>query len=510
MNGNDVENGQASVWIDDLDQKLIEAFPGRVVRKDLVQKLKVGFSIPVYVLEYLLGKHCSTTDEEQIEAGIERVKSEIAERVVRSDQRELLKSKLHRTGSIKIIDQVTATLDETVEGGKYWAHLVTAGLDKVNISVNLIDKYERVFTGGVWALVELTYDESLVYRGEVRPFLITDMRPIQIASARLEEYKEARQKFTREEWVDVLIRTMGYEPSHPDFTWRVRLLYLLRFIPFVQKNFNMIELGPKETGKSFVYRQISPHVILVSGGQGSVPDLFGWKGRKDRPGLVVRNDAVAFDEVAGQNFKAAADKQMYQDYMESGSFSRGDDKGEVTANAGMMFVGNIKGDIRNLARTSHLLMPLPETLRDADAFHDRLHAYLPGWEIPKLIPDHFTSHLGFIADYIAEIFHAGLRDLSFTNAYEQYFTLGDQLGHRDRVAVMRTTSGLIKLIHPDGDYTKEELKEYVELALELRRRVKEQIKHMNPDEFSKVDLSLVDKETGQEKVVYCPESYEPD
>jgi len=497
-------NGE-TVVIDALDQKLVEAFPGRVVRKDLVHKLKVGFSVPVYVLEYLLGKYCSSTDENEISQGLQLVKQAIADRVVRADQGELLKARLQRTRSIKLIDLVNVTFDEKDQGGKYWARLATAGLEKVHIEEKLVEKYERVLTGGVWANVELTYDETLVHGGVTRPFVLLRMQPIQVASARLDEWVAARRTFTREEWADVLLRSVGYEPSHSDFTWRRKLLTLLRLVPMVEKNYNLIELGPRETGKSFVFREISPYVILLSGGQGSVADLFGWKNRKDKPGLVVRYDAVAFDEVTGSHFKNESDKQMYKGYMEQGSFSRGDDKGTVSAEAGIVFNGNIDGDVQSIARISHLFAALPDTVRNDSAFHDRWHAYLPGWEMLKLKPEHFTSHLGFIADYMAEIFHNELRPLNFTDAYDSAFALGNHVGQRDRKATMRTVSGLVKLLHPDGKCTREELAEYVAAGLEMRRRVKEQLKRLNPIEFSRVNLSYLDKETGEEHIAECAE-----
>ena len=498
MSGNDMTP-------DALDDKLIAAFPGRVVRKDLVQKLKVGFSIPVYVLEYLLGKYCSTTDEQEIVQGLQHVKDTIRERVVRADQVELVKARLQRTGSAKLIDVVTVTFDETDKAGKYWARLGTAGLDKVHIDEKLVHQYERVLTGGVWANVEIGYDESLLHGGVTRPFVITRMLPIQIASARVEEYLEGRAKFTREEWVDVLMRTMGYEPTHPDLTWRRKLLYLLRLLSLVEKNYNLIELGPRETGKSFVLREISPYGTLLSGGQGSVADLFGWKNRKDKPGNVVRYDLVAFDEVAGGHFKNESDKQMYKGYMEQGSFSRGDDKGTVQADAGIVFNGNIDGDVQSIARTTHLFTPLPESIRNDTAFHDRWHAYLPGWEVAKLKPEYLTTHLGFIADFIAEIFHNVLRPMNLTDAYETWFSFGAHVGQRDRRAAVRTVSGLMKLIHPDGRCTREEMAEYLDFALEMRRRVKEQLKRINPIEFSRVNLSYIDKETGEEFFAECKE-----
>lgn len=498
-------NVEHPAWVDELDAKLIEVFPGRVVRKDLVQRLKVGFSIPVYVLEYLLGKYCSTTDDSQIDVGVANVKEMIKERIVRSDQSELVKARLQRYRSIKMIDMVTVTFDEKDQGGKYWAKFATCGMDKVHIDERIVYEYERTLTGGVWANVELAFDESITHGGVTRPFVLKRMQPIQIASANLDEFNAARRHFTREEWVGVLLRTIGYEPSQSEFTWRRKLFYLLRLIPMVERNYNLVELGPKETGKSFVFREISPYSMLLSGGQGAVTDLFGWKNRKDKPGLVIKYDVVAFDEVAGPNFKSGNDKDMYKGYMEQGSFSRGDDKGTISAEAGIVFNGNTHGDIESLIRTSHLFQPLPETIRDDDAFHDRWHAYLPGWEMPKLTPNLFTSHLGFIADYIAEIFHNQLRPLNFTDCYERYFSFGRQLGHRDRKAVMRTVSGLIKLIHPDGEFSKEELAEYLTFALEMRRRVKEQLKRINPTEFANTDLTFIDKATGTEYSACCPE-----
>ena len=445
--------------LDDLDRKLEAAFPGRVVRKDLVKKLKVGFNIPVYVLEYLLGKYCSTTNEAEIAEGLEAVKSAIAERIVKGDQSELIKARLQRTGSLKLIDLVTATFDEKVQGGKFWAKLATCGLDKVHIDHDIVHKHERLLTGGVWSNIELVYDDTLSGDGVIRPFAIHRLAPIQIATADFEEFVRGRSQFTRDEWVDVLLRSMGYEPTHPDFTPRRKLLFLLRLVPMVERNFNLIELGPRGTGKSYVYREISPYVILLSGGQGGVPDLFGWKNRKDKPGLVLKFDLVAFDEVAGSNFKAESDKQMYKGYMEQGSFSRGDDKGTLSADAGIVFNGNLDGDVETTARISHLFAALPETVRNDMAFHDRWHAYLPGWEMPKMQPDYFTWHLGFISDYLAEIFHTQLRPRNYTDIYDRYFSLGSHVEERDRKAIARTTSGLIKLIHPDGTCTKAEVED---------------------------------------------------
>ncbi|MFH2075674.1 MAG: protease Lon-related BREX system protein BrxL [Pseudomonadota bacterium] len=492
-------------WVDALDQKLFDAFPGRVVRKDLVKRFKVGDNIPVYVLEYLLGKYCSTTNAKEIEEGILRVKDVVTERIVRADRGELIKSNLRKNGLHKLIDLVTVIFDEKDEGGKYWAHLAAAGLDHVHIKEDLVYEHERILTGGIWANLEITYDETLVHKGVTRPFVLNRLQPIQIASANLQEFLEGRARFTRDEWIDVLLRTMGYEPTNGDFTPRRKLLFLTRMIPMVEKNYNLIELGPRGTGKSYVYREISPYVILLSGGQGSVADLFGWKNRQDKPGLVVRYDLVAFDEVAGPNFKKENDKQMYKGYMEQRSFSRGDDKGTIQADAGIVFNGNIDGDVESIARVSHLFSALPDSIRNDMAFHDRWHGYLPGWEIPKMQTAYFTDHLGFISDYIAEIFHEGLRNRNFADAHDRYFSFGNHLEARDRTAVVKTVSGLVKLLHPANDPTRPEMEEYVRFALEMRRRVKEQLKRMGGIEYAKVNFSYIDKETGEESFVGCPE-----
>lgn len=491
--------------LDELDQKLASAFPGRIVRKDLVKKLKVGFNVPVYVLEYLLGKYCSTTKEEEIQTGLERVKSAISERIVRGDQSELIKARLQRSGTLKLIDLVTVTFDEKVQGGKFWARLATCGLDKVHLDHGIVHKHERLLTGGVWANIELIYDDSLGSEGSIRPFVIHRMAPIQIASAKFDEFVNGRSQFTRDEWIDILLRSMGYEPTHQDFTPRRKLLFLLRLVPMVEMNYNMIELGPRGTGKSYVYREISPYVILLSGGQGGVPDLFGWKNRKDKPGLVLKFDMVAFDEVAGPNFRSESDKQMYKGYMEQGSFSRGDDKGTLSADAGIVFNGNLDGEVETTARISHLFAALPESIRNDMAFHDRWHAYLPGWEIPKMQPGYFTAHMGFIADYIAEIFHSELRRRNYTDTYDRFFSLGSHVEERDRKAIAKTTSGLLKLLHPDGNCKEEEMLEYLTFAIELRRRVKEQLKRMGGIEYAKVNLSYINKKNGQESFVSCKE-----
>ncbi len=502
---NDASPPVEQISIDSLDQRLLEAFPGRVVRKDLVKRLKVGFNIPVYVLEYLLGKYCSSTDPAEIEAGLRQVKETIAERIVRADQSELVKARLQKQGSMRLIDLCTVTFDEKDGGGKYWARLATSGLEFVHVEADLVHRHERLFTGGIWANVELSYDETIVHKGVTRPFVLQRLAPIQVASARLDEWIEGRKRFTRDEWVDVIIRTLGYEPSHPDLTQRRKWLFLLRLVPMVERNFNLVELGPRGTGKSYVFRELSPYTILLSGGQISVPKLFASNAPPYDPGLVTRWDVVAFDEVAGSHFKRPEDKQLYKDYMELGSFSRGSAKGTIQGEAGFVFNGNIDGDVETIARTTHLFLPFPDAIRNDMAFHDRWHAYLPGWEMPKMQPSYFTSHLGFIADYLAEVFHNELRPRNFADLYDRHFLLGTHAEERDRKAIARTTSGLIKLLHPDGECTKGEIEEYLRFGIELRRRVKEQLRRMGGVEYSRVNLSYIDRETGNETHVSCPE-----
>ncbi len=490
------------VTLDALDVKVADAFGGRVVRKDLVKKTKVGFNVPVYVLEYLLGRYCSSTDPSIVAEGLEHVKSVIAERFVRADEGELIKSRTRERGMMRLIDKVTVTYRETED--KYWASLANSGLTFVHIAPPLVQRFEKLLVGGVWANVEIRYDDTLQHRGVTRPFTIDQLQPIQIASASLDEYIEGRRRFSRDEWLDLLIRSMGYEPTHPDFTVRRKLLYLLRLVPLVEHNYNLVELGPRGTGKSFVFREISPYVILVSGGQVTVPKLFIENSPPYRIGLVGVWDVVAFDEVAGSQFRRPEEKQIYKDYMEMGSFSRGSGKGTIPAYASFVFNGNIDGDVETLARTSHLFTPFPETIRYDMAFHDRWHAYLPGWELPKMQPDYFTSHLGFIADYLAEIFRE-LRKRNYTDAFERFFRLGNHVEERDRKAILKTFSGLLKLLHPDGRCEKAEVEQYLRFAIEMRRRVKEQLRRMGGIEYARVNLSSIDLESGEERFVSCPE-----
>lgn len=483
---------------DDLDQKLLSLFPGKVVRKDLVGPLKGQLNVPTYVLEYLLGKYCSSSDPEVIEAGMKEVKLILTENYVRPDQSEILKSKIREFKRYGVIDKIKARLVETAD--KYWAELVNLQLNHVNIDEGMINKFEKLLAGGIWAIIELSYNPEIYHRGVTRPFTVEDIRPIQLAIASFDEVREKRKNFTRDEWLDILIRSMGLESSC--FNHRVKMLFLLRQLPLAENNFNSVELGPRGTGKSYVYRELSPYSILVSGGETTVPSLFISHVGRGRIGLVGLWDAIAFDEVAGLvRMKDAGAIHIMKDYMESGSFSRG--REEVTAPASMVFLGNIYHDIEYLVKAYHLFAPFPEEMRDI-AFLDRFHLYLPGWEIPKMQPEFLTNHYGFVVDYVAE-FLKDCRKTTFATAIDEQFELGEALNKRDEKAVRKTVSGLIKLLHPDGKYLTEELDEYLKLALEMRRRVKEQLKRMGGLEYWNTNFSYRDRRTGEERFVEVPE-----
>lgn len=484
--------------LDDLDHKLAAHFPGRIVRKDLVRQIKTGFNVPVYVLEYLLGKYCSSTDPEVIAQGMEYVRQTLSTNYVRADESEKIKSITREAGTHRIIDKVKVRLVETED--KYWAELTNMGVKYVNIPEGIVRHYDKLLAGGIWAILDLRYDADFQHRGLTRPFMIENIKPIQQPSTDFSDLISARCNFTRDEWVDILIRSIGLEPTHPDFDQRKKLLNIIRLIPMIETNFNLIELGPRGTGKSFVFREISPYTILISGGQTTVAQLFIHLGT-GQIGLVGLWDVVAFDEVAGVQFKDPNGIQILKDFMESGSFSRG--KEEVPADASMVFNGNIDADIASIQKTSHLFQPLSPHLQDL-AFIDRLHFYLPGWDLDKMRPEYLTNHYGFVVDYITEVWRT-MRKTSYSDVLDRYFSLGSHLNQRDVRAVRKTASGLIKLIHPDGQFTKDELQEYLELALEGRRRVKEQLKKMGGLEYWAVNFSYIDQENRQETFVVVPE-----
>jgi ATP-dependent Lon protease len=487
-----------SLVLDELDQKLADVFPNRVVRKDLVRQTKAGFNVPVYVLEYLLGQYCASTDAEVVTKGLDYVRDTLSRNYVRADESEKFKAITRQKGQHRIIDKVKARLDTDVD--HFLAELVNLGVRDALIADDEVHRYDKLLMGGIWATVDLAYDPGFQERGITRPFAIQRLKPMQYGSTDPGDFIAGRTHFTSDEWLDVLLRSIGFEPTHPDFTRRKKLLYLVRLIPMVEANYNLIELGPRGTGKSFVYREISPYAILISGGQTTVAQLFINLGT-GRVGLVGLWDAVAFDEVAGVHFRDPDGIQILKDYMESGSFSRG--KEEVPAEAAIVFNGNIDGDITTLVKTSHLLQPLPESMQDL-ALIDRLHFYLPGWEMDKMRPEYFTAHYGFVVDYINEVWR-GLRKTSYADVIDEHFSLGSHLNQRDVRAVRKTVSGLVKLLHPDGRFTRDELHEYLEFALEGRRRVKEQLRRMGGLEYWAVNFSYIDLETRQETFVAVPE-----
>lgn len=482
---------QAKPGLDDL---LNRHFAGKVVRKDLTKLVKEGANVPVYVLEYLLGMHCATDDEEIIQDGLETVKAILAQNYVRPDEAEKVKSYIKERGSYKIIDKVTVTLNEKRDA--YEALLSNLGTKGVQIPDGTVKQYEKLLAGGIWSIVTIQY---FYEEGQkTSPFFITDLRPIQMPNMDMDELYEGRQGFTEDQWLDVLLRSTGMEPSLLDR--RVKWHLLARMIPFVENNYNACELGPRGTGKSHIYKEISPNSILVSGGQTTVANLF-YNMASRVVGLVGFWDIVAFDEVAGIRFKDADGVQIMKDYMASGSFARGRDS--INANASMVFVGNINQPVPTLVKTSHLLVPFPDEMIDA-AFFDRFHAYIPGWEVPKMRPEYFTNRYGLIVDYLAEYLRE-MRKHSFADALDRYFKLGNSLNQRDTIAVRRTVSGLLKLLYPHGKYDKDAVRSCLEYALESRRRVKEQLKRIGGAEFKDVDLSYVDKDTLSECVVPVPE-----
>ena len=478
----------------DLDAKLVEHFPGKIVRKDLTKRLKEGANVPVYVLEYLLGMYCSSADEEQIAEGMARVKQVLSQNYVRPDEAEKIKARIRESGNFKIIDKVTVRLNEKKD--QYEAILSNLGINNANIDSRQVHDYEKLLVGGIWSIISIKYDYEDGQSSS--PFTIKELKPIQMPNMDMNALMEARQQFTEDEWLDVLLRSTGMEPTH--FDTRVKWHLLARLIPFVENNYNVCELGPRGTGKSHVYKECSPNSILVSGGQTTVANLFYNMSRR-QVGLVGMWDVVAFDEVAGISFKDKDGVQIMKDYMASGSFARGRDS--ISASASMVFVGNINHSVETLVKTSHLLSPFPEAMIDS-AFFDRFHAYVPGWEIPKMRPEFFTNQYGLIVDYLAEYMRE-MRKRTFSDAIDQYYKLGNNLNQRDSIAVRRTVSGLLKLLYPHGDYDKAAVERCLQYALEVRRRVKEQLKKIGGMEFFDVHFSYIDVETLEEQYVSVKE-----
>lgn len=480
-----------------IKEKLRKNFDGKIVRKDLTKKIKEGANVPIYVLEFLLGQYCSSDDEEIIKVGVENVKKILADNFVRPDEAQKILSMLRQHGSYTVIDKITVRLN--IKNDSYEAEFSNLGLKAIPVSEEYPTKYDRLLCGGIWCIVQLDYEYIEEDKKNGTPICVRKLTPIQMPHVDINELKQGRKAFTKDEWIDVMLRSIGMEPDM--FTYREKWLLLARMLPLVENNFNLCELGPRSTGKSYLYKEISPNSILVSGGQTTVANLFYNMGRKT-VGLVGLWDCVTFDEVAGINFKDNDGIQIMKDYMASGSFVRG--KEEKAASASMVFVGNINQSVDVLLKTSSLFDPFPPEMNTDTAFLDRIHCYIPGWEIPKFRPEHFTNDYGFITDYLSE-FIRELRKEQYGDALDKYFHLGKNLNQRDTIAVRKMVGGFIKLIYPDGEFTKEQLKEILQLSMEMRRRVKEQLKKIGGMEFYDVNFSYIDNETFEEHYVSVPE-----
>ncbi|MFN6167688.1 MAG: protease Lon-related BREX system protein BrxL, partial [Pseudanabaena sp.] len=475
-----------------LDIKLNQVYAGRVVRKDLTKRLKEGASVPVYVLEYLLGMYCATDDDRAIEQGIQTVKKILSENYVRPDEAESVKSKIRERGRFTVIDRLTVKLNEKAD--IYQASFTNLGLKSVKVEPEIVTQNQKLLSGGIWCIVQMEYESG----ASPSPFLLASLKPIQMPNIDIQELLAGRSAFTRNEWIELLLRSAGLEPT--TFSDEAKWHLLARMIPLCENNYNCCELGPRSTGKSHIYKEISPNTILVSGGKTTVANLF-YNMASRQIGLVGLYDVVAFDEVAGINFSDNDGVQIMKDYMASGSFARG--KAEIGAQASMVFVGNINQSVESLVKTSHLLAPFPSVMIDT-AFFDRFHAYIPGWEIPKFSPENFSDRYGFIVDYLAEWLRE-MRKRSFTDAIDPYFRFGNNLKQRDVQAVRKTVSGLLKLLFPDGSFNKDDLREVLVYALRVRRRIKEQLKKIGGMEFYDVHFSYIDLETLEEHFVSLPE-----
>lgn len=509
--------------MDEFDRKVIEAFPGKSVRKDLTSLMKKGANVPTYVLEYLLGMYCATDDEEAIKTGLEKIKKILSENYVRPDQSDYVKSKIKENGQYTVIDKVTVRLDEKED--KYIASFTNLDLKDFEVNSDLVTHNEKLLVGGIWCIIKIEYVglgqeeaddeyEEDIFDGNKKklskkqkkkksrydsPFAIAALKPIQMANLDIDEIFEARKLFTKDEWITLLLRSTGYEPN--ELNEKQKFHYLLRFVPFIQKNYNLVELGPRGTGKSHAYSELSPYSILMSSGHTTVSNMF-YNMASHRVGLVGNWDCVAFDEVGGITNTSGDMVQIMKNYMANGSFARGSDS--ISSDASIAFEGNTFRSVEDMLRTTNLFEPFPDDFNNDSAFFDRIHAYLPGWETPKLRASLFTSKYGLISDCFSEFCHA-MRKYDFTNSFGEYFALNDNFNTRDDTAVRRTFSGLAKLIYPDECIQKEEARELLEYAIECRRRVKEQLRKMNPAEFSDVMLGYTDLDTGEKIYVDLPE-----
>lgn len=479
-----------------LNRKLRQYFDGKIVRKDLTKAIKEGANVPVYVLEFLLGQYCSSDDPTVIEEGVNNVKRILADNYVRPDEAQKILSVLREKGAYTVIDRITAHLN--IKEDRYEAEFSNLGIKGIPLLPDYVQKYDRLLCGGIWCIMQLEY-EFIEEDKKVNPIRVRKLTPIQMPHIDLDEIKNARSAFTKDEWITLMLRSTGMEADK--FAYREKWLLLARMLPLIENNFNLCELGPRSTGKSHLFKEISPNSILVSGGQTTVANLFYNIGTK-QVGLVGLWDCVAFDEVAGITFKDKDAIQIMKDYMASGSFARG--KEEKAASASMVFVGNINQSVDVLLKTSHLFEPFPVAMAYDTAFLDRMHCYVPGWEIPKYRPEFFTNDYGFITDFLSE-FMREMRKEPFGDACDKYFRFGSNLNQRDTIAVRKMVSGFTKLLYPDGNYTKEEMREIVAISLEMRRRVKEQLKKIGGMEFYDVNFSYIDTESFEENYVSVPE-----
>lgn len=506
----------------EFERKVLDNFPGKVVRKDLTNMMKKGANVPTYVLEYLLGMYCATDDEDAIEIGLSKIKKILSENYVRPDQSEYVKSKIKENGQYTIIDKITVIFDDRED--KYVARFTNLRMDPFEVSSDLVVHNEKLLVGGIWCIAKIDYvglerdnqdeedfEEDIF--GNVKkkkklkkkkskydsPFEISSLKPIQMPNLDLDEIKDCRANFTKDEWITLLLRSAGYEPD--ELTQKEKLHYLLRFVPFIQKNYNLVELGPRGTGKSHAYSELSPYSILMSSGTTTVSNMF-YNMSSRRVGLVGNWDCIAFDEVAGITQASGDMVQIMKNYMANGSFARGADS--ISSDASIAFEGNTFRSVDDMIRTTNLFEPFPEAFNNDSAFFDRIHAYLPGWETPKLRSSLFTAGYGLISDCFSEFCHS-MRKYDFTNSYGEYFALNDSFNTRDTIAVGRTFSGLAKLIYPDEVMNKEEVREILEYSIECRRRVKEQLRKMTPGEFADVDLGYIDMDTAEETIVHLPE-----
>ncbi len=505
----------------ELDWKILEHFPGKVVRKDLTSLMKKGANVPTFVLEYLLGMYCATDDEDAIQMGVEKIKKILSENYVRPDQSEYVKSKIRENGQYTVIDKITVELDTHED--KYVARFTNLKIAPFEVSSDLVVHNEKLLVGGIWCILKIEYvgldnqENDGAYEEDIfgnqkqkkkvkkkkskydSPFEIASLKPIQMPNLDLDEIKDVRAAFTREEWIALLMRSAGYEPN--ELSFKQQLHYLLRFVPFIQKNYNLVELGPRGTGKSHVYSELSPYSILMSSGHTTVSNMF-YNMAARRVGLVGNWDCIAFDEVGGITQSAGDMIQTMKNYMANGSFARGSDS--ISSDASIAFEGNTFRSVADMMRTSHLFEPFPDAFNGDSAFFDRIHAYLPGWETPKLRAAMFTKSYGLISDCFSEFCHA-MRKFDYTNNFSEYFALNRNYNTRDDTAVRRTFSGLAKLIYPDERMAKEDCRELLEYAIECRRRVKEQLRKMNPAEYSDVALGYIDLDTDEEIIVNLPE-----